>query len=150
MSAIANWTIDRLKMGESFSFEVQITEQQINDFAHLSGDASPLHMDDLFAKQRGYRQRVAHGVLTLSYFSRIVGMHLPGSTALLQSINVQFTAPVYPGDDLRFSAIVDRVSEENSIVTLKMTAEKCDSQQLVARAKIQVAVVADQSRNPIQ
>jgi 3-hydroxybutyryl-CoA dehydratase len=134
-------TIDSLKEGDSFSFEETISEAQVDTFAALSGDVSPLHMDAEFARGRGFRGRVAHGVLTLAFFSRMVGVYLPGKYSLLEAMNVRFQAPVYPGDRILFSAEITQVSLENRAVVIQMKAINSATRQAVARGKIQVGLL---------
>lgn len=89
-----------LSVGLSYSFQVSVTTQMMNQFEALSGDANPLHTDKDFALSYGYRDRVVYGMLTASFYSALIGMYLPGKYALLQGVDASFIAPVFPGDKL--------------------------------------------------
>jgi 3-hydroxybutyryl-CoA dehydratase len=89
-----------LTIGKSESFEVEVTAAMLDGFAAISGDYNPLHMDAAFAQASGYPGRVVFGMLTASFYSRLIGMHLPGKRALLHGIDVEFKAPVSIGDRL--------------------------------------------------
>ena len=52
---------DDLQEGLERSFNYQIKESDIDQFASLSGDYSPLHMNSSFAQSRGFEGRVVHG-----------------------------------------------------------------------------------------
>lgn len=130
--------IEDVKEGDSFSFTEKITEAMVGQFAQLSGDLSPLHMDQAFALKRGFRGRVVHGSFLTSFFSRVVGMHLPGKNAILQSMDVKFLAPVYIGDTLTIKALVDQVSLATRTIVLKATIERDRTNELLVRSKIMV------------
>src|SRR5579862_9968067 len=75
----------------------------LNAFRDLSGDTNPLHSDLEYARRSGFDGVVAHGLLSASFYSALVGVHLPGKSCLLHGIDVQFSNAVYAGDALRVS-----------------------------------------------
>jgi len=131
-------TIDEISEGDEFSFEALIEEEMVDHFARLSGDCSPIHVEQEFAKSRGFKGRVVHGVLVTSLLSRLVGMHLPGENALLQSMNIQFINPVYIGDLLTVTGVVDQVAKSVNTVILKAKIVHPESSQCLIKAKISV------------
>ena len=63
-----------LKIGEHFETPRRtVTEADIVNFAGISGDYNPLHIDEEFAKKTRFGARIAHGVLTLSIMNRALG-----------------------------------------------------------------------------
>src|SRR5580698_8497441 len=100
-----------LILGLHEQFEVPLTEEMMAAFATMSGDLNPLHTDEQFARQYGFRGRVAFGMLTSSLYSRLVGVHLPGKRALLHGIDLEFKGPAYVGDILIVSGDVDFLNE---------------------------------------
>ena len=58
--------IMELKVGDSFSIERQVTDKLVKQFAELSGDHNPLHLDDEYARGTRFGRRIAHGMLFLS------------------------------------------------------------------------------------
>jgi 3-hydroxybutyryl-CoA dehydratase len=75
-----------------------ITERDVEAFAAVSTDTNPIHPSDEFAAGRGFKRRIAHGLLTASLISAALGAKLPGPGAIYVSQNLKFTAPVYLGD----------------------------------------------------
>ena len=142
----AKLNIENISEGEVFSLEEHLTERLVNDFAALSGDYSPLHMDDSFAKSRGLKGRVVHGIFLAGYLSRIVGMHLPGENAILQSVNVQFVAPAYIDDKVVIKASVDQVSLGTKSIVLKATIERIPGREIILKSKIQVGFTSVHSK----
>ncbi len=81
----------------------ELTQADVMAFAEVSGDMNPLHLDDAYARSRGYRGRIAHGVLGLAAVTGLIGeLGLTRGTLLaLLGIAWSFRHPVQPGDVLR-------------------------------------------------
>ncbi len=92
-----------LAVGASAAFDVVVTEEMLDGFAAISGDHNPLHMDATFSRASGFSGRVVFGLLTASFYSQLIGIHLPGKHALLHGIDVEFKSPAYIGDRLSIS-----------------------------------------------
>jgi len=75
---------------------VTITPKDIQDFADLSGDHNPIHLDDKAAQQAGFNGRIAHGHLVGSLVSTALADAYPG--CILCEETRKFCAPVYIGD----------------------------------------------------
>ncbi|MAK62511.1 MAG: (R)-hydratase [Ponticaulis sp.] len=95
-----------------------ITEADIEAFASVSGDYNPLHMDEEFAKGTIFKGRIAHGALTASYISGILGNDLPGPGAIFTDLALQFKRPVRIGDEVIARAEVSEKIEKGARVTL--------------------------------
>ena len=108
---IATFEIKDLFPGKGFSFKKKISSGDVNMFANLTGDNSPLHMEDGFAQERGFKNRLVHGGLLVGCISQLVGVHFPGENAIIQTLNIKFSHPAYIGDTLKIDSIVDQVSE---------------------------------------
>ena len=93
----ATYTYDQISVGQSVQFDVEITEALVKQFAEISGDTNPLHMDQAYAATTSFGGRIAHGLLSASFFSQLVGMHLPGKNALYLSQQLLFREPVHIG-----------------------------------------------------
>src|SRR3990167_5052439 len=111
-------TFYKFHVGDVETVEHSISESDINKFAELSGDNNPLHMDDNFSSRTRFGKRVAHGFLSASFISTIIGTKLPGPGALWQSLNIQFLAPVFIGDSVIVSAEVTHKSESQRVFIL--------------------------------
>ena len=94
---LSTLTFEQIRPGQSVCLEFRVAPEDVDAFARISGDHSPLHMDEQFARRRRYRGRVAHGMLVCAPVSALIGMCLPGLNATLLSLRVQFLAPVRAG-----------------------------------------------------
>jgi 3-oxoacyl-[acyl-carrier protein] reductase len=84
-----------LAVGQSFTFERDVSESDIAMFGRLSGDMNALHLDSAYAATTNYGKRIAHGAFQVGVASAMAGMHLPGRNVLLGGINARFPAPLY-------------------------------------------------------
>jgi len=93
-------TFDDLAVGQRASLSKTITDADLSHFIAITGDVNPLHVDDEFARRTFFGERIAHGMLSASLFSTLVGMHLPGIGAIYRSQSLEFLRPVRIGDTL--------------------------------------------------
>ena len=102
-------------------FSVTITEQMMQQFREMTGDVNPLHCDETFAKEKGFDGKVAYGMLTASFLSTMAGVYLPGEDSLIQSVEVKFVKPVFPGEEITFTGKVSEVNDTFRFLVLKVT-----------------------------
>jgi 3-hydroxybutyryl-CoA dehydratase len=98
-----------------------VTDEKIEAFAELSGDRNPVHFDDAFARRIGFAGHIAHGAVTASLLSAVLGMDLPGPGSVFLEQRVRFLRPVAPGDTIRAALEVTGVrttSKNAPIITL--------------------------------
>jgi len=119
-------TIDQLNIGERASISRQITERDVIRFAEITGDINPIHMDKLYAEQTIFGERIAHGMLTASLISAVLGLKLPGPGNIYVSQSLKFRAPVKFGDIIEAEVeVVEKIPERNR-VRLKTTCRNQD------------------------
>ncbi len=118
MAEYAGKCFEDLEIGMAHETHHTITEADIEAFASVSGDYNPLHMDEEFAKGTIFKGRIAHGALTASYISGILGNDLPGPGAIFTDLALQFKRPVRIGDEVIARAEVSEKIEKGARVTL--------------------------------
>ena len=126
-----------ISIGLEEQFSVVVDEEKMNYFAKLSGDINPLHMNNDFAKERGFGQRVVYGMLVSSFYSTLVGVYLPGENALLQDISIRFHGVVCIGDSLVVTGKVEGIDERFKRIKIKSTIRNAQG-KLVSTAIIDV------------
>ena len=137
-SNIATFEIDDLAQGKEFSFEKKISSSDVDMFARLTGDNSPLHMEDRFARKRGFKSRVVHGGLLVGCISQLVGVYFPGENSVIQTLNIKFSHPAYIGDVLKIHSIIDQISESMGTIILKLAITNQNTGQVLLKSKMQV------------
>jgi len=131
MNRPLEYSFDEMDIGLKHYFEVIIDEELEENFAKISGDFNPLHMDEQYAKETKFGKRVCHGMLLASFFSRLVGMYLPGKNALYFSQDLNFVGPCFIGDKITVQGEVIEKSEATRIIKLKTTIKNQYEKSLV-------------------
>lgn len=108
-----------IKPGDSATYSKTITDEDIRAFAELAGDDNSVHLNDEYARKTRFGRRIAHGMLSASLISTVIGTQLPGSGTIYLSQSFKFVAPVFPGDTVTAQATVKAVRDDKPIVTLE-------------------------------
>ena len=111
--------LEDLKVGMSAMFGKTVTEADIAAFAGVSGDTNPIHLHGGFAGTTRFGQRIAHGMLSGSFISTVVGTKLPGPGSIYVSQTLTFTAPVSIGDTVTAVCTITDINHERRRVTMK-------------------------------
>lgn len=98
----------------------------IDLFAQASGDHNPVHLDDDYASQTQFGKRIAHGMLTVSVISAILGNDLPGQGTIYLGQEVKFKAPVMIGDTITATVELIKYREDKKIATFRTYATNQD------------------------
>jgi len=112
-------SIEKIQVGMSVSYSQIITDSDIRKFAEVSGDRNPIHLDEVYAENSRYKKRIAHGLMTASYFSALFGTRIPGKGCVYVSQSLQFKRPVYIGDTVVASVEVTNIDLERRRVFFK-------------------------------
>jgi len=104
--------VEDLAVGMTAVYAKTITDADIVLFAGVSGDTNPVHLNEAFAKTTMFGGRIAHGMLSASLISTVMGTRLPGPGALYLSQNLRFLAPVRVGDTVLARATVAELFPE--------------------------------------
>ncbi|HOJ49222.1 MAG TPA: MaoC family dehydratase [Spirochaetota bacterium] len=116
-------TVDNIKVGDKAAIRKTITEADILMFAAVSTDANPAHIDEEYAKNTIFKKRIAHGALTSSLVSAVLGMKLPGPGTIYISQTSKFLAPVYIGDTITAIVEAKEVNTEKNRVVFRTYCE---------------------------
>ena len=128
-----------LTPGVTESFTVTITEEMMAQFYAITGDNSPIHMDADYAAGRGNPGRVVYGMLGASFLSTLAGVYLPGEHCLLHGVDLKFAKPIFIGDTLTVTGVVDEVNDTFREITIKASIVNQDGKK-VTRAVIRAGV----------
>ena len=108
--------IEDIEMGMSRYIRKIITDRDIEQFAEISTDHNPVHLDDDYARDTIFEGRIAHGMLTAGLVSAVIGEQLPGHGTIYMSQNLKFLAPVRPGDLVHAEVrVVDMVIDKRRV-----------------------------------
>tara|TARA_Y100001949_G_C15719554_1_gene214542 strand:+ start:64 stop:495 length:432 start_codon:yes stop_codon:yes gene_type:complete len=118
---LSKYTFDEIEIGFTKQFQITITETMLDDFTKLSGDFNPLHTDSGYAISSGFSGRVCSGMLLGSFFSRLIGMYLPGKHALHFSQSLKFVNPCIINEKIIVKGEILDKSAASKIITIKTT-----------------------------
>lgn len=96
-----------------------ISDADIVQFADVSGDHNPIHKDEEYAARSQFGKRIAHGFLTGSLISALIGMDLPGPGSIYLGQTLKFLAPVYIDDVITASVEVTSIRDDKRLVILR-------------------------------
>jgi 3-hydroxybutyryl-CoA dehydratase len=112
-------SIHELKVGDSAQISKKITGTDIADFARVTGDFNPVHLDQAYAEKTTFKGRIAHGLLSVGFLSSILGNILPGHGTIYLSQEVKFLAPVRIGDTITAKVEVLELNAEKNRVKFR-------------------------------
>ena len=128
-----------LKLGVSASRTKRITSEAIEAFARASGDMNPVHLDEAYASTTTFGRRIAHGMLTASLVSAVLGNDLPGPGTVYLSQELKFKAPVYLNDEITATVELIRYREDKRIATFRTTCTNQDSSLVLEGEAVVIA-----------
>lgn len=133
-------SMSSFNIGDKAVINHAVTQTDIERFVQLTGDDNPLHIDPLVAERTEFKGTVAHGMLSASFISTLVGKYLPGQGALLLSQNLDYLLPVRIGDELAIQAVVVEKHPSMSVLVLDTTV--CNQfGQICVRGKARVKLI---------
>lgn len=122
------------QVGEFLSESVQVTDKMVHQFAELSGDHNPIHIDDEYAKTTKFGRRIAHGMISAALISRVLGMKLgPGGIYLGQTM--KFVNPVFIDDWVTIELKVTAYRAERGIGIIETVVKKRDTGEFVVKGE---------------
>jgi len=136
-------TFDELRVGDAAEMARTVTEADIAQFAGITGDFNPVHIDAVAAERSMFGGRVAHGILSAGFISAVLGMRLPGPGSVYLSQTLRFTRPVRIGDTVTARVEVVEVIHAKRRVRLSTTCRNQHGEVVVDGE----AVVMVEARN---
>ena len=108
-----------MKIGDTATLKKTISEKDINQFARISGDYNPVHVNLDKARESIFGERIAHGMLIASYISTVLGMKMPGEGTIFLEQSCKFIKPVRIGDTIEvFVEFEEIINEKKGIIRL--------------------------------
>lgn len=107
------------QIGDGFSFEKQISAEDVKRFAEVVGDLNPIHLDVGFAEKSFFKKRIVHGAFLAGLISKILGMDFPGQGTVYLSQNSSFKRPVYVDTKVKVEVKVTEVIEAKRRLVLE-------------------------------
>ena len=133
-----------IEEGETASITKMISEADIVNYAGIIGDFNPVHVNPEYAKTTMFGERIAHGMLTASFISTLVGCCLPGINALYLSQEVKFVRPVKIGDTVTATAeVIEKIAAKRRIIMKTVVTNQRGEIVIVGKAVAMVMKKAE-------
>jgi 3-hydroxybutyryl-CoA dehydratase len=136
--------LEKFSIGETASLTRVVTAQDVEAFARVSGDDNPVHLNEAYAATTRFKKRIAHGMLTASYISALLGSRFPGPGTIYLKQELAFLRPVYLGDAIEVRATVTRYRADKQILTLETDCVNQHGEKILSGEA--VCLVADVER----
>lgn len=101
-----------LSVNDRHEESISFTQNQVEDFAKVSGDNNPIHLDAEYAKETIFKKPIVHGMLAASIFSKILGTVFPGEGTIYRKQTLSFMAPLYVEELYKISIIIIEVDSK--------------------------------------
>lgn len=139
MTRLENKTFDEIAIGDTASLSRELSEEDIQLFAIVSGDVNPAHLDKEFAKNDPFHEIIGHGMWTGALISTVLGTLLPGPGTIYLSQSLSFKSPVLIGDKIHVEVEVIAKKESKPIVTLACRASNQRGEDVVTGEAVVMA-----------
>ncbi|MBL4801268.1 MAG: MaoC family dehydratase [Emcibacter sp.] len=138
MSDVKEACLEELEMGQSYSTVNVVTDEDIIKFSEVTGDVNPIHLDDDYAKNSIFGERIAHGMISAGYISAIFGTKFPGPGSIYMTQSLKFRAPVKINDTVETTVTIIDLNEKRKRVTLNCECKVGDTVVLTGEAQLMV------------
>ncbi len=138
MEELHGYFFEDIEEGMTASFGKTITEADILAFTGLSGDTNPLHINQEFAARTMFKGRIAHGILTASLISTVIGTKLPGPGCIYVSQDLRFRAPVRIGDTVLARVTVVELLPAKRMARMETVCTVADTVVIDGEATVKV------------
>ena len=128
--------INDFSVGMTESYSQTITDSDIKSFSGISGDKNPVHMSDDFVSNTQFKRRIAHGLMSASYFSALFGMKIPGPGCVYLSQSLKFLKPVYIGDTVTAKVTITKLNKRSRRFTFETCCYVNSVEVIVGEAEI--------------
>jgi 3-hydroxybutyryl-CoA dehydratase len=145
---VTSFYIEDLQIGQSASYERSISEADVREFALMSGDFNPVHLDEAYAQSTRFKGRIVHGMLPATFLSTVLGTKLPGAGCIFMSASFRFKAPVRIGDTVVATCTVREINAPKGRVTFDCACSVGDTTVLEGEALCKVPSREPQPQAP--
>ena len=137
-SELHGYYFEDLEVGMTEIYGKTVTDADIVMFAGISGDINPVHLNHEFASETMFEGRIAHGMLTASFISTVIGTKLPGPGCIYVGQQLKFRAPVRAGDTVIARVTVMELTPDKKFAALKTQCFVGDTVVLDGEATVMV------------
>ena len=110
-------------IGQEKRIRKVIDEEAVNQFAEVSGDCNPLHINEEYAQKSIFGKRIAHGILSVSYISAVLGNEFPGVGTIYMEQHTKFLKPIYFGETVEILVRIKDIKGNKAVLQTDVIKE---------------------------
>jgi acyl dehydratase len=88
-------TAVKVEVGTVYTHSFSFTQEEVNQFAEITGDRNPIHTDAEYAATTMFKRPIMHGFLGASIFSKVFGTLFPGEGTIYLKQSMSFVKPMF-------------------------------------------------------
>lgn len=115
--------VANVDVGFTASITQKVTDEMVRQFADLSGDRNPIHLDDEFAAKSRFGRRIAHGMIVGALISRALVDGI-GKSGIYLSQSLKFVNPVFIDDTITITIKILEIRPRSQVATVETNAVK--------------------------
>ena len=115
--------LNKIVVGYKASVTVKVTDKMVRQFAEMSGDYNPIHLDEDYAATTIFKKRIAHGMILGAIVSRVL-IETIGNGGIYRAQTLKFYNPVYIDEDITFKIEITKVHQGRGLAIVSTTAIK--------------------------
>jgi len=130
-----------VEVGFTASETIQVTDKMVHQFAEMSGDENPIHLDDQYAATTRFKRRIAHGMICAALISRAMNDKI-GRGGIYLGQSLKFVSPVYIDDTIIIELKILNMRKEKGIALVETNVKKT-SGELVVKGEATIMVASE-------
>jgi UDP-4-amino-4,6-dideoxy-N-acetyl-beta-L-altrosamine N-acetyltransferase len=142
-----NYLVNRIKgpysCGKEYRHQFRVTSEQVVGFADITGDHNKVHFDDEYARSCGFEDKLVHGFLVTSVFSKVFGTIFPGDGTIYMKQSFSFQLPVYV--DTELEACFEIISKIGRKLIVKTSIINQKTSEIVVDGEADVLISKEKS-----
>ena len=131
----------KIKVGDKAFTKKAFSLEDVKQFAGLSGDINPVHLDEQFAAQTLFKKPIVHGLLYSSLISALLANELPGPGSIYLHQELNFKIPLYHNEEVTAVVEVTEINPEKNIYFLKTLCYKNET-ELILEGKAIIKLIS--------
>jgi len=114
--------------------EKLITENMVSDYANVSGDFNPIHLDDEYAKNTEFKNKIVHGMLLISNINEIMYLNFDDNWNKKGSLKIKFRSPLFVNSKLITNLKIKKIDKNNdgTLYTCEVMCNDVDGNILIS------------------
>lgn len=123
--------MEKIKVWDTYAFEIKYHQKDVEKFAEISGDNNPIHINQEYAKNTPFGQCIVHGFFAGAVFSRVFGTMWPGEGTVYMMQEMSFRAPVFVEKEYKACFKVLEVNQEKHRGVIECILQDAEGKQAI-------------------